>query len=67
MLAKRNAERQRRGQKKAMVVNREQVGVLTRATMMDPEMLASNPEASYLLASESPARFCPVSPRIVRP
>jgi DNA mismatch repair ATPase MutS len=54
MLARRNAERQAAGQRKAMVVAREQVAVLTRATLMDPEMLASNPEASYLLASAYP-------------
>jgi len=50
MLAQRNKDRAQRGEKKATVVNRAQVAVLTRATLMDPEMLASNPEASYLLA-----------------
>uniref|UniRef100_A0A061SDZ5 DNA mismatch repair protein MSH6 n=1 Tax=Tetraselmis sp. GSL018 TaxID=582737 RepID=A0A061SDZ5_9CHLO len=54
MLARRNEERQRRGEKKATVVRREKVAVLTRATMMDPEMLASNPEASYLSGVPQP-------------
>lgn len=34
------------------MVNREAVSVLTRGTLIEPEMLASKPEASYLLASE---------------
>jgi DNA mismatch repair protein MSH6 len=40
----------------ATVVNREMVAVLTRGTMSDMEMLASHPDASYLLAiTEAPA------------
>ena len=44
----------------ATVVNRELVAVLTRGTLTDAEMLASTPDASYLMAiTEGP----PAGPR----
>ncbi|GFR46110.1 hypothetical protein Agub_g7598, partial [Astrephomene gubernaculifera] len=50
MLAKRNEERKMRGLKMCNVVDRQKVAVLSRGTLVDAEMVASRPDASYVLA-----------------
>ncbi|GLC55756.1 hypothetical protein PLESTB_001025500 [Pleodorina starrii] len=50
MLAKRNEQRKAQGIKQAGVVNRQKVAVLSRGTLVDAEMVASRPDASYVLA-----------------
>ena len=51
-----------------MVVRREKVAVLTQGTLTDAEMVAAQPEASYLTAlAELPvpgARLCPACCRL---
>ena len=49
-LARRNEDRKRQGLKKDGVVRREKVAVLTRGTLTDAEMMASVPDAQYLLS-----------------
>lgn len=49
-LAARNEERKRRGLKRANVVLREKVAVLSRGTLRDPELLEGEPGASWLLS-----------------
>ncbi|KAF6259292.1 muts domain V-domain-containing protein [Scenedesmus sp. NREL 46B-D3] len=39
------------GQKAASVVQRQAVAVLSRGTLMDPEMVAGHPDAAYVLAA----------------
>jgi hypothetical protein len=46
------------GQKAASVVERQAVAVLSRGTLMDPEMVAGHPDAAYVLAG---ARVRPLS------
>eukprot|EP00879_Flechtneria_rotunda_P010892 GHRR01011382.1.p1 GENE.GHRR01011382.1~~GHRR01011382.1.p1 ORF type:complete len:1038 (+),score=487.25 GHRR01011382.1:2036-5149(+) len=48
-LRARNAARPA-GQKMVNVVDRQQVAVLSRGTLMDPEMVAAYPDAAYVLA-----------------
>ena len=48
-LAVRNEERKKKGLKKESVVRREKVVVLTKGTLNDAGMLATAPEASYLM------------------
>ncbi|EFJ45822.1 hypothetical protein VOLCADRAFT_105835 [Volvox carteri f. nagariensis] len=50
MLAKRNEQRRMQGKKQANVVDRQKVAVLSRGTLVDAEMVASRPDASYVLA-----------------
>lgn len=49
MLAARNARRST-GEKKASVVERQAVAVLSRGTLTDAEMVGAHPDASYALA-----------------
>ena len=47
------------------VVNREMVAVLTQGTLIDPEMLRSHADASYVLSiAEQPAEELSGQPRI---
>ncbi|GIL60874.1 hypothetical protein Vafri_15713 [Volvox africanus] len=50
MLAKRNEQRKMQGKKQVNVVDRQKVAVLSRGTLVDAEMVASRPDASYVLA-----------------
>ncbi|PNW83581.1 hypothetical protein CHLRE_05g235750v5 [Chlamydomonas reinhardtii] len=50
MLAKRNEERKKRGMKTCNVVDRQKVAVLSRGTLVDAAMVASRPDAAYVLA-----------------
>jgi DNA mismatch repair protein MSH6 len=49
MLKARNAARAP-GAKVVNVVDRQAVAVLSRGTLMDPEMVAAHPDAAYVLA-----------------
>jgi hypothetical protein len=48
-LKQRNSAR-KPGQRAASVVERQAVAVLSRGTLMDPEMVAGHPDAAYVLA-----------------
>jgi hypothetical protein len=50
-LRQRNSAR-KPGQKVVSVVERQAVAVLSRGTLMDPEMVAGHPDAAYVLAGE---------------
>jgi hypothetical protein len=51
-LRQRNSAR-KPGQKVVSVVERQAVAVLSRGTLMDPEMVAGHPDAAYVLAGEA--------------
>ncbi|KAG2496433.1 hypothetical protein HYH03_005657 [Edaphochlamys debaryana] len=50
MLKERNEQRKKQGLKAAAVVDRQKVAVLSRGTLVDAEMVASRPDAAYVLA-----------------
>ncbi|KAG2440549.1 hypothetical protein HYH02_010133 [Chlamydomonas schloesseri] len=50
MLAKRNEQRKKQGLKACNVVDRQKVAVLSRGTLVDAAMVASRPDAAYVLA-----------------
>lgn len=53
-LKARNAKRAP-GTKMVNVVERQAVAVLSRGTLIDPEMVAAHPDAAYVLAGEQDA------------
>lgn len=55
-LAQRNAANKAKGVKQSNVVRREKVAVLSKGTLIDAEMVASRPDASYVMVVyEAPA------------